>query len=63
MIKRDVSLRKRFIKKDTTKGVNETGGKGPGHNLLKDDIATGHDKNWSELARSQMAEDPTSRGP
>ena len=37
----------------------ETGGKGIGHNIYKNDIATGHDKNWLEPTRSKMVEDST----
>ena len=46
-----------------SEGGNETGGKGAGHNLEKNEIAVGHDKNWLGPTRSKMAEDLTSSEP
>ena len=42
---------------------NETGGKGAGHHIQKNDIAIGHDKNWLEPTRSKMVKYLTSSGP
>ena len=43
--------------------LTETGEKWTGHNLSKNDIVIGHDKNWLEPTRSKMVEDLTSSGP
>ena len=45
------------------RSVSEMGGKGTGHNLYKNDIATSHDKNWLEPTKPMMAEDSTSSRP
>ena len=40
---------------------SDTGGKGAGHNLQKNDISyQGYDKNWLEAVRSKMLENLTS---
>ena len=33
------------------------GGRGTGHNIQKNNITIGHDKNWLEPTRSKMAKD------
>ena len=40
-----------------------TGGKEAGHNLEKNDTATGQDKNWLEPTGCKIVEDSTSGGP
>lgn len=41
----------------------ETGGMRAGHNLEKNDIATGHDKNWLGPTMSKAVEYVSSSGP
>ena len=45
------------------KWESETGGKGAGHNLWKNDIAQGHDINWLEPNGSKMVDKSTSTRP
>ena len=40
-----------------------TGGKEAGHNLEKNDTATGCDQNWLEPTRCKIVEDSNSAGP